>query len=171
MEKQKIIYREIQKPRQFWLWALVLLIAALAWYGFIQQIIFGIPFGNNPAPDAVLVVYWLVFGIVFPLVMLKFLQLITEVRDDGLYIRFLPFHIRYRRILLEDIEDYQPIVYNSLLLFGGWGIRMNFRGDIAYNIGGNQGIELKLKHKKVIIVGTKRPEELVKVLDSIKGTR
>ncbi|NLW07809.1 MAG: hypothetical protein GX039_07560 [Clostridia bacterium] len=48
---------------------------------------------------------------------------------------------------------------------------MNFRGDIAYNIGGNQGIELKLKHKKVIIVGTKRPEELVKALDSIKGTR
>ncbi|WP_374720158.1 hypothetical protein [Parageobacillus toebii] len=31
--------------------ALVLIIAAVIWYGFIQQIIFGIPFGAKPASD------------------------------------------------------------------------------------------------------------------------
>ena len=47
----KILYSEIQRFQQVWLWILVLLVVALMWYITIKQIIFGIPVDDNPAPD------------------------------------------------------------------------------------------------------------------------
>jgi hypothetical protein len=41
-----VIFREVQRLRQIWIWGLVIIIAAFAWYGFIVRIIMGI-IGNN----------------------------------------------------------------------------------------------------------------------------
>ncbi|BBI35497.1 hypothetical protein KCTCHS21_48960 [Cohnella abietis] len=135
------------------------------WYGFIQQIIIGVPFGDKPAPDAVFVALWFVFGIVFPIFMLK-IKLIIEVRDDGLYIRFMPFHIRYKQFLHKDIEHYESIIYSSFERFGGWGIRTNLKGETAYNMNGKQGLEFKLRNQTVVI-GTQKPKELQRAMDSL----
>lgn len=43
-----IVYRETQQPRQTWLGLPILLCAGYMWYWFIQQIIYGIPVGDNP---------------------------------------------------------------------------------------------------------------------------
>lgn len=82
------------------------------WYGFIQQVILGVPFGDNPAPDVMVIIFWLVFGNIFPVLMLGMLKLITEVRDDGLYIRFIPLHFHYKLFLFKDIRNYQSITYS-----------------------------------------------------------
>jgi len=140
------------------------------WYGFIQQIIFGIPLGSKPAPDAVLAVLWFIFGIVFPVIMLCLLKLIIEVREDGLYIRFMPFHRQYRPFLYKDIQHYETVIYNPLSRFGGWGIRVNFKGETAYNMSGKQGLELKLRNQTVVI-GTQKPEELKAIMDSLNQSR
>src|SRR3954453_20503240 len=104
MERQEhVIFREVQRPRQIWVWVLILLNAAFMWFSFIKQVIFGIPVGDNPAPDVLLVFLWLVFGIVFPLCLLGFMKLITEVRRDGLYIRYVPFHVHYKSFLFKDM--------------------------------------------------------------------
>ncbi|MFD0710497.1 DUF6141 family protein [Paenibacillus sp. GCM10027626] len=162
----KVIYREVQRPRQFLWWLLVLLVTVFMWYGFIQQIILGIPFGSKPAPDAVLVALWFLFGIAFPIIMLRLIKLIIEVRGDGLYIRFIPFHAQYRQFLYKDITHYEPIIYNPLNRFGGWGIRVNFNGETAYIMNGKQGLQLKLRNQTVVI-GTQKPKELKKAMDSI----
>lgn len=95
-EKADVLYREVQRFREVWIWILTLGVAAIFWYGFIQQIVFDVPFGENPAPDAVMVLLWLGFAIGFPVLMLWTTKLVTEVRRDGLYIRFTPFHLRWR---------------------------------------------------------------------------
>ena len=164
--KNKVIYREVQRPRSIWWWLLVLAIAILMWYGFIQQIIFGIPFGDKPAPDVAMVILWLIFGITFPITMLGMVKLIIEVREDGLYIRFMPFHIEYRKFLYKDIKQYEPIIYSPLKRFGGLGIRMNLQGETAYNLNGKQALELKLRNQTVVI-GTQKPDEIKKAMDSI----
>ncbi|WP_209976043.1 DUF6141 family protein [Paenibacillus eucommiae] len=170
INQNKVIYREIQRPRQLLLWLLALLVTVFMWYGFIQQIIFGIPLGSNPAPDAVLVALWLIFGIAFPIIMLIWMKLIIEVRDDGLYIRFMPFHTRYRQFLYKEITHYEPIIYSGFERFGGWGIRVNFKGETAYTMNGNQGLELKLRNKTVVI-GTQKPEELKKAMDALNKSQ
>ena len=165
--KEDVIYREVQYPRQPLLWIFIIALAALFTYGFIQQVILGIPFGNKPASNTFLTILWLVFGVATPLgLLLGLCKLETEVRRDGLYVRFMPFHLHYKAFLFKDMVHYSSITYNSLVRFGGWGIRFNLNGDTAYNIGGNKGIELQLRGNQTVVVGSKNPEEIVKALNS-----
>ncbi|WP_404900463.1 DUF6141 family protein [Priestia filamentosa] len=164
-EQEHVIFREVQRPRQIWIWIVILAIAVFMWYIFITQVIFGISMGDNPAPNAVLLILWLIFGVAFPLGLLGFMKLITEVREDGIYIRFAPFHIRYKAFLFKDMVSYTSIKYNSFTRFGGWGIRINFKGETAYNMGGDQGVELQLNRNKTVVVGSQNPNGVVKAID------
>src|SRR5699024_2548943 len=168
--QEKAVYREVQRFRQIWLWILVLFIAVLMWYITIKQIFYGIPMGNNPAPDVLLVIFWLIFGILFPVFMLWICRLTIEVRSSGLYVRFFPFHARFKSFLFKDIITYDAVVYNALRRFGGWGVRFNAKGEIAYNISGKQGIELQLRNKTVVIIGTQNLTELEKSMHSVGDT-
>lgn len=124
------------------------------------------PVGNNPASDLVTIIFWVIFGVIFPIMMLGVLKLIIEVRHDGLYIRFVPFHFRYKQFLFKDIREYESITYSPLKRFGGWGVRFNLDGETAYDLNGKEGIELKLKYE-TIIIGTQKPGELKKAMDSV----
>lgn len=53
----------------------------------------------------------------------------------------------------------ESVIYNPIGDWGGWGIRYNSRGR-AYNMYGNEGVEVTLKNGKVILFGTQRPDEL-----------
>lgn len=160
-----VVYREIQRPKQVWMWILILLFAVFMWYWFIQQIVLGVPVGDKPAPDAIAIIFWIIFGITFPVVMLGALKLIIEVREEGLYVRFAPFHFKYKQYLFSDIRHYKSITYSPLKRFGGWGFRFSLNGEKAYNLNGNEGIELKLNNDTVVI-GTEKPNELKKAMDS-----
>lgn len=165
-----VVYREIQRPRQIWFWVLIILAAAYMWYWFFMQIIFDVPIGSNPASDAVTIVVCVIFGIALPVFMFGLVKLIIEVRNDGLYIRFSPFHFHYKQYLFKDIRHYESITYSPLKRFGGWGVRFNLKDETAYNMNGKKGIELKLKHNTVVI-GTQKPDELKKVMDSTQKTQ
>ena len=60
------LFSETQRFRQIWILLLVGLIALISWYSFFQQIILGMPFGNNPASDTAVAILLLIFGILFP---------------------------------------------------------------------------------------------------------
>lgn len=64
-KRSGVIYREVQRMRQIWVLLLIVPMAILMWYGFVQQIILGVPFGDKPAPDIVYIVLWFIFGIAF----------------------------------------------------------------------------------------------------------
>ena len=161
------LYRETQYFRQLWLWAMVLFIALLSLYGAFQQLILGKPFGNNPAPDSVMFVMAIVFGIGLPLFMFT-TNLTTEVHSDGLYIRFFPFHLSFRRIAAEEIRGFEACTYNPISDYGGWGIRFGRKGK-AYNVSDNRGVQLDLSNGKHLLIGSKKPEELVEALNTTLG--
>lgn len=164
-KSNKVLYREIQRPHQIWIWALILLVALFAWYSVIQQVFMGIPLGSKPAPNTSLIIFWIIFGIIFPVVLIWFLKLIIEVRVDGVYIRFMPFHHHFRRFLYKDIIHYE-LIDDSSSEFGGWGIRVNFRGEKAYTMYGKQGIKFILKNETVVL-GTQRQIEMKNAIDSL----
>jgi len=89
---ERVLFRERQHFRQIWLWLLLLAIALISWWGAVQQVILGIPFGTNPGPDWMVVLIALIFGTTFPL-FFAVLALQVEVRGDGLHYRFFPFHL------------------------------------------------------------------------------
>jgi hypothetical protein len=157
------IYREVQRFHQLWLWVIVLAISVLAIYGFIKQVITGEPFGNNPAPDAVMIVLLVIFGLGFP-ILFYVMNLTTEVRSDGLYHRFYPIHLSFRRIGLENIVKYEVVTYSPLREYGGWGIRYGGKGK-AYNVYGNRGVQLELRNGNRLLIGSQKPEQLEEALN------
>ena len=162
IHKPEIIFKEEQRFRQLWLWVFIIFGSLIPWLGLIIQVIHGKQFGNNPAPDWIVILIWLVFGIGLPLFFYS-IKLITEVRKDGIHLRFFPFHRKFKSYYYSDIESYEARKYKPIREYGGWGIRFVI-GGIAYNVYGNKGLQLVLKNKKKILVGTQKPEEFYQAI-------
>ncbi len=158
------VYREVQQFRQVWIWAIVIAIAGLVWYASARQILLHRPFGDRPMPDILLVIFWFIFGIGLPALFL-FGKLVTEVRDDGIYIRYFPLHRCFRKIALKKLKGYEVRTYRPILEYGGWGIRFGLKGK-AYNVSGNRGVQLELTNGKRLLIGSQRPEELWRAIQA-----
>ncbi len=161
-------FYEVQQFRQTWVWILVLPISLfliiLFGYGMVKQLIFGHPWGNRPLSDTALAIMgplWILFGIGLAYLFYS-MKLITEARDDALYVRFFP--LTHQRIPFEDIRDCEVRTYNPIREFGGWGIRYG-RGKKAYNVSGNRGVQLELSNGKRLLIGSQRPEELARAIE------
>ena len=153
---------ETQRFSQKWLWAIILLMAGMSIYGGYQQLILGIPFGNNPASDPWMIVIILLVGIGFPL---SFYSLKLEIKvTDALYVRFFPLQLRFKKI---EYESCEAITYRPILDYGGWGIKWGPKGKV-YNISGNQGVMLKLKNNKNLLIGSQKSDEFVEALKALK---
>lgn len=167
MDPNNVLFREVQRFRQLWIWTVVIFLMSLSWYSFIQQVVSKIPFGTRPAPDLVVIVMWALFGWAFP-VMVYTAGLTTEIREDGIYIRFIPFHRKFRTIPFEAVQTYEARTYRPLREYGGWGIRYGAGGK-AYNVSGNRGVQLGLLSGRMILLGSQKPEELVLSIERAKG--
>lgn len=165
--ESKILFHEEQKFRQWWLLVIVSVTSVFPWIGFFYQIVFGNKFGNNPAPDTFIIIIWLVFGIGFPLLFLSS-KLITLVRQDGVYLKFFPFHRKFKFLALNEIESYEEREYRPIYEYGGWGIRYGF-GGMAYNVSGNKGVQLIMKNKKKVLIGSQKSYEFYKAIKILKS--
>jgi hypothetical protein len=164
-----MIFQEIQRFRQWWLWLIILSISILLvgtyGYGMIKQLVFGQPWGDNPMSDTMLlIVGGFVIALCAGLIWLFYAtKLVTEVRSDGLYIRFFPFHFSFHRIPLEKLKRYEVRTYRPIRECGGWGIRF-YKSGKAYNVSGNRGVYLEFLDREPMLIGSQRPEELAKAI-------
>jgi hypothetical protein len=158
-ENDPLLYREEQRIKHFWwIWLLIGPISALFWYGFVQQIIFGVPFGSKSAPNIVIYMSWLIAGIGLPLLFYS-LRMIVEIRRSTLYIRFIPF--RTRKIPISKVVHIEPSVYRAFHEYGGWGIKMGNDGWVAYTVSGNQGVKLVLANGEKLLIGLQHPTDFI----------
>jgi hypothetical protein len=161
------IYREVQQFRQVWIWVIVSALAGLVWYATVKQLLAHRPFGNRPMPDIPMAFFWFIFGIGLP-ALFFFSQLVTEVRDDGIYIRFSPFHRTFRRIAFTEMKQFEMRTYRSFREYGGHGIRYSSNGK-AYNVSGDRGVQIELLNGNRVLIGSQRAEELVQAIQAKNG--
>jgi hypothetical protein len=150
-------FEERQHFRERWLWLLILVVAGVAWWGFVQQIVLGVAFGSNPGPDWLVGTLWLLVGIGLPALFL-FAHLRVTVTDEAVFIRYMPF--TSRRIGLHEILGATAREDDALLEYGGWGIKGRSRVRRAYNVSASQGVELLLKDGRSVMIGSQRAREL-----------
>ena len=150
-EKNNTMFHEEQQFRQVWIWILLLSISLLFIYFMVQQFIVGRPFGVS-------LIFEVIFGFGFPIFFYT-LNLTTELRDDGLYIRFFPLHLSFHKVPLEDLKRYEVRTYNPIMEYGGWGIKYGKMGK-AYNVSGNRGVQLEFTDGKRLLIGSQKPEQL-----------
>jgi hypothetical protein len=167
MEKQ-ILFTEVQRQNQKWIWFLLIILTATLLFGSIQQIVFNRPFGTHPIPDWG---YLPFFGVLFLASYLLFgSRLYTEISRNEIRFRFKPFHRKARVIPWEEVSRCYVRLYSPIKEFGGWGIRIAFhrKAGKAYSISGNNGIQIELKNGEKILLGTRKGYEAQKVLKSIQ---
>ena len=112
-------------------------------------------------PDAGLAIF--LAGYLSFLVWFLSLKLVTEVRDEEVYVKFVRLW-RARTIPLDQIRRVAAVTYSPLLDYGGWGIRCGRKG-MAYNVSGNCGVQLELKEGRPLLVGSQRSEELARAIE------
>lgn len=163
-QSQSILFSEKQRFTQWWIWLIVLGINGMFVYALITQVFYGMQFGDNPMSDTGL---WIANGlsILFTVFMLS-LRLETTIKEDGIYLRFYPFHLKTKFISWQEITKAYVREYSPLFEFGGWGIRYTFDGK-AYNVYGKIGLQLEYGKGKKLLVGTRKGEELKALLDEL----
>jgi len=162
MDEHFALFHEEQRFTQWWVWLIILVGIAPAWYIWWKQVVLREASGSDPTSEWTACIVWLGAGVLLP-VFLASMRLVTQVRHDGIYLRFIPFHWRWVRIEPERIKGVQARTYNPLLEYGGWGIRYGARGK-AYTISGNRGVELEFANGRTLLIGSQRAEELASVI-------
>lgn len=164
--ESEILFLEKQKIRQWWLWAILLIINVIMLWGVFQQIINGEQLGDKPMSN------WGLLLTTTPLLLITLLiftiRLDTLIKKDGVYVRFFPFHWSFKKFSWDKIASAYVRQYSSLLEYGGWGMRIGLFGKgKAWNISGDKGLQLEFTDKKKLLIGTAQPEELAATLEKI----
>ncbi len=160
---ETLSFQEVQQFRQDWLWVILAFstVMVVTTTGF--SIILDILSENWSNETIFLLAIVILFGFGLPLFFYR-LKMITDVRKDGIYIRFFPFS---RKILFSELKSYVARTYRPIGEYGGWGVRCNWGGKgMAYNVSGNRGVQLELTSGKRILIGSQKPDELVRAIDA-----
>lgn len=166
VDKNEILFKERQRFKQWWLWLIFLGINGFFLFGVFKQVISGQQFGNKPMSNEGLI---LLTGIV---ILLTFLlincHLDTIIKKEGVYVRFFPFHLKFKHYEWTELRKSFVREYVPIKEYGGWGLRLGmFTNGTAFNISGNQGLQLEFINNKKLLIGTNKPDELTKILSEI----
>jgi len=139
---QEPLFRETQRMRQPWIWVFLGLVSVPL-----------IAFGSIGALVVILVVAGFFYSV----------QLITEVRDDGIYVRFAPIHRSFRRLPFDRIAQVERTEF-GLLTYGGIGIRWT-RDTVAYMTTRGSGVKIDRENAKSVVIGSRDPSRLLNTID------
>lgn len=165
MDKE-ILYTEIQRFKQWWLWLILFGINGLFLFGVFKQVIGGQQFGDKPMSNAGLLI---ATGLTISLTLLFVnFRLDTKIKKDGIYVRFFPFHLKFKHYAWDSLTKSFVRQYSPLTEYGGWGLRLGLFGKgTAFNVSGDKGLQLEFINNKKLLIGTNKPEELTETLNKI----
>jgi hypothetical protein len=124
----------------------------------------GIVFFTAEAGGQGAIAFWALTPVVIALGALFItVEMRTLVSDDTINIRTIYF--LKRRILFAEIANASAVTYRPFRDYGGWGIRISPNGK-AYNMRGDEGVQLELKNGGRVLVGSQRAGELETVVRS-----
>lgn len=167
MMESEILFQEQQRVRQWWIWLTLLSVNAIFIFGTISQVIGGGQFGDNPMSDGQLL--FATAGLLLVTILLLSFRLETTIKRDGIYVRLFPFHIKEKYFPWNSLTKAFVKSYAPLSQYGGWGLRFGiFAKGTAYNISGNQGLQLEFINDKRLLIGTRKAEELEATLKKIE---
>lgn len=155
-------FKEIQRFRQWWLWALLIVVMGIVpgslllakWRGNAAQIGIGGVLASCVVPLSVILLFLVI-------------KLKTRIDEDGIFYQFVPMQIKEKKVAWNDIERMEIRQYSALREYGGWGIRYTFGKGKALNVSGNIGLQIYLKGGKQLLLGTRRAEEMRQVLEDL----
>jgi hypothetical protein len=93
-------------------------------------------------------------------------KMVTQIRNDGIYVRFPPFQAGFQKFLWKDIKQVYVRRYNATSEYMGWGIKTGPMGK-GYTVAGDMGIQIVLKNNYKVLIGTQQSEKVNAILKSM----
>jgi len=159
-------YYQAQPFKQILVWIFILGFAGFMWYSVYHQIILSNPMGSRPAPDMILLIFWVIFGILFPAGLIK-ARLFLAIDKDYISYRFFPLHLNIHRLPLHMIQDIESVRIRPIIEFGGFGIRYGFKGK-GYIMGGKKGIKVSFYSGRPVYFSSDNPDSAVQAFQKVK---
>ena len=157
---KEILFSEKQKFKQWWIWLILLGLNGICLFGVFTQIIGGQQFVDQPMSNTGLLI---ITALTLLLTLFFFnLHLDTIIKRDEIYVRFFPYHFKFKHYTWDTLTTSYVRQYSPLSEYGGWGLRFG-----AFNVSGNKGLQLKFTNNKKLLIGTNKPDELIEVLSKI----
>ena len=146
-------FHEEQQFRQRWIWTL-LVIAALP--------VVVVVFIRGPVLSVMIVpLILLAVG-----VLLAFARLVVDVDREAITVAFHVLGPK-RRIRISEVRKAEATKYSPLLDYGGYGVRLGFRGW-ALNVSGDEGVLVETNDGSRLMIGSQRPKELEAAIERAK---
>ena len=162
-------FREVQRFNRVGLWIMIIFISGFVLFGTVQEIMYGIETGTDPDTHIGIIILGLVIGLGIPSVFFM-IKLITEVRNDGIYLLFFPFQFKFQHLSFDDIVSYKVREFNPQKEFGGWGIKYGESGK-AYTMNGNYGVQLDFQDRSELMIGSRKSQELVVAIEKARSVQ
>lgn len=158
--KAQVLFSESQRFKQWWLWLILIVVTFLPFFGLYHELQKAEPFTDKATNTG----FILSLLVILPVTALFiFMRLETQITQTGIAAKFYPIHFKFRQFYWSEIDEIYVRKYSPISEFGGWGLRYGLDGK-AYNISGNQGIQLVFKDGKKLLIGTNKPEEAAAAL-------
>jgi hypothetical protein len=162
----KMEFQEIQKFKQWWVRAIILIVDFIA---MITIFNFLIEFKDNLQDTPLVIsIILILLSIIAINYLFIFSKLETKINSNGIYIKYFPFHFKYQHYTWEDLEKIYVRQYSPIGEYGGWGYRISIIGKgRAFNTSGDMGLQLIFKNGKKLLIGTQKALEIRELLQNL----
>ena len=144
-------FHEEQRFRQPWLLVLLMVLA-------IPAVIVAIDVAVRQ-PALLLPALLLGAGVIAAIALLFALaRLVVDVDRDVITVAF-HFLWPKRQIRISEVRKAEATKYSPLLDYGGYGVRLGFRGW-AFNVSGDEGVLVETDDGSRLMIGSQRPKML-----------
>lgn len=154
-----LIFREVQRFRDTWLWPALLVPAVLASI-YVIYIVIRVFFFNEGeggfARNAVAlgIAFYILKGFGSLIALLYAARLELEVRTVGLFVRVAPFQRKFRHVPAEELKE-ADVQSARLRMRRGWRI---------YAVKGARAVQLRTRSGHQMLIGTQEPDQLLAAL-------
>jgi hypothetical protein len=155
-----LIFTEVQRFRDTWLWPALLAPAIIASL-FVSYVVVEAVFLDDDgimARDAFAlgICFYVLKGVGVLVLALYAARLEIEVRSAGLFIRLAPFQRKHRHVTNEQLR--KAVIRRV--------VRGRRKGWRSYGMKGKEAVELVTSNGDRLIIGTQQPAKLVEALSS-----
>lgn len=152
-----MIFIEKQRFSQWWLWLLLFLVVS----NLVREFLYG-------TVEEKQALFFSALTLTLTSVLFGIMNLETSIDNNGISVRFFPFHLKKKHFNWDQLESCSIRTYKPVIEYGGWGIRKTFSGKgTAYNVKGKVGLQLVFKNGDRLLIGTQKAEELNEVLKTL----
>lgn len=146
------IFKEEQRFGQ--LWIIVILVTS----SIVPMILFIKAYNNNKMSLLDLIIASSL--VIFSCLLIFVFKLTTKIDEEGIHYKFFPIHFSFKLIKWSDISEIYTRKYDAISEYGGWGCKGGIlwkkSNGVAYNVSGEEGLQIITKEGKKILIGTKQ---------------